>query len=296
MKIYFEFNFQKGAWGGGNQFLKSLRSQLQLKGIYTSNPTNSDIIMFNSHQNNNAILSLRRKFPNKKFVHRVDGPMRLYNKMSDRRDDIVYRLNQISDGTVFQSRYSFDSNIKLGMSKPNKYAIIKNCCDTDIFKTKSHIGTNKKTRIISTSFSDNVKKGFNTYKFLDDKLDFSKYEYVFAGRPPVKFNNIKTLGRLDTKGVADELFCSDIYITASENDPCSNSLIEAQTVGIPTIALNSGGHPELTNENSELFDNNGELIHKLELVSCNLYKYFSKKSKILPIDICNQYISFFNQL
>ena len=37
---------------------------------------------------------------------------------------------------------------------------------------------------------------------------------------------------------------NDIYITGSKNDPCSNSLIEALTCGVPCIVLNDGGHPE----------------------------------------------------
>jgi glycosyltransferase involved in cell wall biosynthesis len=40
----------------------------------------------------------------------------------------------------------------------------------------------------------------------------------------------------------------DIYVTASKNDPCSNSLIEALTCGLPAIYLHSGGHPEIVKQ------------------------------------------------
>ena len=39
-----------------------------------------------------------------------------------------------------------------------------------------------------------------------------------------------------------------LYITASKNDPCSNSLLEAIACGLTPLGLKSGGHPELIND------------------------------------------------
>lgn len=297
MKTYIEYNFQKNAWGGGNQFLKALKNEFKKLKIYSENPEESNIIIFNSHQNLDEVKKLKAKLPKNIFIHRVDGPMRLYNNMSDKRDSIVNNINkQIANGTIFQSNYSFLENIKLGMKKPNNYVIIGNFCDPDIFKPKPTIGTNEKTRLISTSFSKNIKKGFKYYSFLDKHLDFNKYEYVFAGHSPIKFTNIKMLGCLNSQQLAAELFNSDIYVTASKNDPCSNSLIEAKTVGLPTIVLESGGHPEIINKNSETFLDNNDLINKIELVSENLVDYFSNRTNEKPSDIVNKYIKFFEKL
>ena len=47
MKIYFEFSFQQGPWGGGNQFLKALRSEFDRLGVCTTTATNADVILFN---------------------------------------------------------------------------------------------------------------------------------------------------------------------------------------------------------------------------------------------------------
>ena len=258
-----------------------------------SNISDSKCIIFNSHHNVDLITKIKRDFPEKKFIHRIDGPMRLYNDMSDSRDELVYHINEsISDATVFQSKFSLDNNISLGMKVPKKFAIIPNFCDPKIFRPKCARTKNKKVRLISASFSDNPKKGFGTYEYLDKNLDFSRYEYVFLGRSPTRFKNIQELGIRDSAGVAEELGLSDIYITASENDPCSNSLIEAQTMGLPTIALNSGGHPEIVNENSELFNCHAELIGKINLVSSCMDKYLSKRSVIDPIKITNDYLKF----
>jgi len=37
----------------------------------------------------------------------------------------------------------------------------------------------------------------------------------------------------------------DIYVTASQNDPCSNALVEALSCGLPAVYFRDGGHPEL---------------------------------------------------
>ncbi len=290
--IHIVHDFKDAPWGGGNQFLKSLKKELIKKEAFSCLES-SKYILFNSHQKVDSVRQIKKKYPNKKFIHRVDGPMRLYNNMSDTRDDIVYCSNkELADGTIFQSHFSYHSNMDLGMNFSSKHTIIPNFCDLDLFQVKQNIGQNKKTRIISSSFSDNPKKGFGIYKFLDKNLNFNQYDYVFLGRSPVLFDHIQHIGCLSTKDVAKQLYNSDIYITASQNDPCSNSLIEAQAVGLPTIVLDSGGHPEIVNDNSEVFKDESDLLIKLQMVNNNLADYFSKKSRVAPSDVTDRYIDF----
>ncbi len=49
MKIHILYNFREGPWGGGNQFLKALRGQLQGRGVYVDTPEDADVIIFNSY-------------------------------------------------------------------------------------------------------------------------------------------------------------------------------------------------------------------------------------------------------
>ena len=117
MKIYIHYPIQQKAWGGGNQFLKNLFNEFASRQIICTDPRFADIILFNSHHSINTCWALKKKFPKKKFIHRVDGPMRLYNRMDDNRDFHVYRANElIADGTVFQSHFSKPLNITLMMN------------------------------------------------------------------------------------------------------------------------------------------------------------------------------------
>ena len=51
----------------------------------------------------------------------------------------------------------------------------------------------------------------------------------------------------------------DVYIAASQDDPCSNALLEALACGLPAAFLESGGHPELVGEGGLPFRDDEEL-------------------------------------
>tara|TARA_R110000796_G_scaffold251782_1_gene384016 strand:+ start:2830 stop:3738 length:909 start_codon:yes stop_codon:yes gene_type:complete len=295
MKVNIIYETTDAPYGGGNQFLKAIRRTMVEMGVYTEE-ADADIFLFNSHQSVEKVTSLRKKYPNKKFIHRIDGPIRLYNKMDDNRDNIVYYLNaNIADATVFQSSWSKKANIRLGMNDDKPSAIINNASDHNIFYDMQ-LKKGTKTKLIASSFSPNIKKGFHFYKFLDDNLDFEKFDFAFAGNSPVKFKNIKTLGCIPSKELAKEMNYSDICITASENDPCSNTVIEALSCGLPVIALDSGGHKELIGSAGEYYTTKENMIFAIEKVSKNVESY---KEKIIsrPInEITGQYLRFFENI
>ena len=75
MKVPIFYRFTEGPWGGGNQFLKALREYFINRGCYVESPKEADVILFNSHHKLKSVLRLKRKYPQKIFVHRVDGPI-----------------------------------------------------------------------------------------------------------------------------------------------------------------------------------------------------------------------------
>ena len=265
MKVHILYNTTDLPHGGGNQFLKGLRKQFIDLDAYTFDAKLADVFLFNSHHNLDLVKNLKEKYGDKKFIHRIDGPMRLYNTASDNRDFVVYRANsELADGTIFQSEWSYNANLALGFTSLRPTAVIHNSIDLDVFNCADISNRNSgKIRLISCSFSPNLKKGYRAYQFIDEHLDFNQFEYVFAGNSPVRFRNIKNLGCLDSINLATELRKSDIYVTASENDPCSNSLLEAMSCGLKILALNSGGHPEIIGDDNSLFDSHRGLLEKI---------------------------------
>jgi len=307
--IHISFDTTDAAWGGANQFLKGLKNEFEKMGCYSDDLNKVDVVLFNSHHNIEIVQRLKQELPKEvKFFHRVDGPMKLYNSSTDQRDLLVSHLNdQIADATIFQSRWSrekcFEENI---CSNEKPHTVIINACNPDVFypvdkkfasfQAEIKLQPHEPCRLISTSFSDNPNKGFFFYKKAETILDPQEYEYYFLGRnSSVVFENIKEMGIQDSKGVSDLLRKSDIYITASLNDPCSNSLLEAISTKIPCLAYDSGGHSEIIKktEGGLLFKDLDDFKIKLNNIKNN---YRSYRSNIKPLnikDVANEYFKFF---
>jgi len=286
MKIHIIFELKKGATGGGNQFLKAIKEYFIRVNSYTENIDETDVIIFNSHQCISELIAAKKKFPSKIFIHRIDGPIRLYNTMDDRRDFVINNVNKfIADGTIFQSNWSKDRNLEMGIKKNRIEATILNAPNKNIFNQKNKVKFNKnrKIKLISTSWSANVKKGFDVYKWLDENLNFDKYEMTFVGNSPIGFKNIIYKKPMNGEELSNELKQNDIFITASQKDPCSNSLIEALHCGLPAIGLNDGGHTEIISSGGGVFNLKEDIFLLLDKV-VNNYEDYQRNIKLPDIN------------
>jgi len=275
-KIHILFEFKNGPWGGGNQFLRSLRSQFIKMGVYEKYISKADVVLFNSHHCLEQVLKLKRKYKNKILVHRVDGPIFKIRNKDLEIDKIIYHFNNLfADGTIFQSNWSRQKNYSLGLKKNKFETTIINAPDNKIFNRRGKIkfSLKRKTRLIATSWSNNWRKGFRMYKYLDENLDFDKYEMTFIGNSPINFKNIKWIKPLPSEKIAKQLKRNDIFITASQKDPCSNSLIEALHCYLPAVALNDGGHPEIVKNGGEMFGGKEDILKEINRVAQNYEQY-----------------------
>jgi len=292
MQVNILYDFLEGPWGGGNQFLKALKSNLENKNLYEESPLKADIILVNSKDNLDKARDLIVNH-NKKCVHRLDGIFKLYRGDSDYDNDlrVYYFMKKYASGVIYQSKWSQEQHKINGAKSLNKEAVIHNAVNPSIFN-KSENTLKGKIKLITTSWSSNPRKGFHFLKHLDEYLDFNKFEYTFIGNSPIEFKNIKMINPLDSKGISENLKQHNIFITGTENDTCSNSLIEALSCGLPVVALNSGGSPELIEKGGEVFNDNKELIDCINKVSDNL-SYYKSNINTSNIDyISDQYYNF----
>ncbi len=289
------FEFRPGPYGGANQFLKALRDALARAGHYADDLEEADVILFNSHHQMADVFRARRSFPGKILVHRVDGPMGLYNAPTDKRDGKVITANRLlADATVFQSRWSRGENHNLDWPPLEYEAVIPNAPDPDIFNAEGREGNlpGGKVKLIATSWSDNPNKGSDVYKYLDDHLDFSRYEMTFVGNSQLTFGNIRRLPPVSSEDLAEMLRGSDVFITASQKDPCSNSLIEALHCGLPAVARNDGGHPEIIGRGGVLFETAEEVPALIDEVCGNYDAYVERIALPSISEIAKSYLEF----
>jgi len=298
-KINIIFEPTPGPYGGGNQFIKALKNYFIGQGVYEEEKGNADILFFNSDHEARCVVEAKLKYNDKIFIHRLAGPIYLARGSSKKTDYLIYRLNKyIADGTIFQSNWSKAENYRAGLERQAYETIIGNAPDKGIFSiNKIQRGiTGRKVRLIATSWSSNVRKGFDIYKYLDERLDFEKYEFTFVGNTPFEYKNIQHILPQPTSELVKILSEHDIFIQASRIEACSNSLIEAMHCGLPAVVWNGTSNPEVMKEGGLVFNSSSDVIDAIQIVANN-YEYYVGKIEMHSIDeIGNMYYKFSRKL
>lgn len=299
MKVHILHNLREEPWVGGNQFLKALRGEWRRQNLYTESLEETDVILINSYPFGaehvfTSLWQIKKAHPEKIVVYRLDGPISVIRKKDTDVDRIIRTWNHlIADGIIFQSSWCEEKNRETFGITSGYQTVIHNAPDPSIFYPSHVIRTQQpRIRLIATSWSANPRKGFDIYQFLDEHLDFNAYAMTFVGNTPVRFKNIKIVDPLPSRALADVLRDHDIFITASKTDPCSNSLIESLACGLPAVALNDGGHPELVQKGGELFEGTQDVIEKIDLVANNLSIYHNQLPMFDLTDVAHRYAAF----
>ena len=284
--------------GGGHQFLRALWGDFARRGLRVENNTISPTTracLFNSFNFDADRLRRIRHAQHSecRMVHRVDGPIGVYRGHDDGTDRRIWQLNQaLADATILQSHYSLHKHVELGLPMRNPVVIL-NTPDPALFHRNGRIAfePQRKIRLISTSWSDNPNKGAAVYQWLDEHLDWARYDYTFVGRSPIPFTHIRMMPPLPSTQLADQLRQHDIFITASRDDPCSNALLEALACGLPAIYLRSGGHPELVGEAGLGFETVDEILPQLTQLVDDYATYQALISVPSLHEIATQYLA-----
>ncbi len=292
--------FQKPPYGGGNQFLLALSKELRNRDIDVGNNTigrHTKSVLFNSFEFDKERLErLHGKFK-PRMTQRLAGPIGIYRGSDIEIDKSIWEWNgKFADATIFISNYSYRKYLELGLVFKEPH-IILNASDPEIFHRRDRVASpdgDRKVRLIATAWSDHPKKGGPLLSWVDERLDTRKYELTFVGRTHAKFKGAKVIPPVPSEELADILRQHDIYIAPSQDDPCSNALVEALTCGLPAVYLRSGGHPELVKEGGEGFSANEEALEAIDKVAANYKNYQDKISNPTLAETTDEYLKVFN--
>jgi glycosyltransferase involved in cell wall biosynthesis len=270
--------FFKPPYGGGNQFMHALRKGLRKQGVVVHENRLAERI--DAHVLNSIHFDVEQfmKFGRDhelRVVHRIDGPIHLIRGTDRDKDELCFKLNaHFAAATVIQSHWTYERILEMGY-EPTNPVIIHNAVDQNIFNRRERIPfyPDRKIRLISTSWSDNPRKGGPIYKWIEEHLNWERFEYTFVGRASERFDRIRHLPPMPSRELADILRQHDIYITASQNDPCSNALLEGLACGLPALYFNDGGHPELVGHGGLPFNGTDDVLSQLDELVENYHMF-----------------------
>jgi len=272
--------FHKPPYGGGNQFMRALRDALLRQGTCVVSNRMSpsvDVHICNSAWFDVTIFERAASRRPIRMIHRVDGPVALYRGTDWDEDGRIHDLNRKhASATVFQSAFSFRRTKEHGLDFVRPM-IIRNASDPAIFhppRERAPLG-GRKIRLISSAWSDNPRKGGALYKWLDDHLDWGQFDYTFVGRIQQSFREIRHLPAQDSRQLGETLRSHDLFITASQSDPCSNALLESLSCGLPALYYQDGGHGELVGFGGLPFTGTGDVLAQLERLTASLEAFRS---------------------
>jgi glycosyltransferase involved in cell wall biosynthesis len=259
-------DFEPPPAGGANQALRAFAAECERRGVRVERNTISRTTracLFNSF---NFDFDRLRRFAQRKpdgcrMVHRVGAVTTLYRGVDDGTDARVAELNrELADATLAISQATIDMYRQIGIELVDPH-VVHNPVDAAIFNRagRTPFDRERKTRLIAASWSPNPRKGGPTYRWLEEQLDWDRYELTFVGNADAQFARARVLPPLPSNELAVLLRDHDIFITATEHDAYSNALVEALACGLPALYLRSGGSAEAVGDAGFGFDRREEL-------------------------------------
>jgi len=179
IKIYIKKFNESVAGGGAGRFLSTITSFLERYYTLTHDLTDTDIdlAIINAHTTNyGEIINLKINNPNIIIIHRLDGL--LSREKIPIPDNHIRKLNDLTDGTIFQSKNCLEVFKKI--INPKNYEIIYNGSEIEYLEEKSV--NNKTLNIFSSTSTGDKRKGTDKlFDFIEKTKDRKDIHFYVAG-------------------------------------------------------------------------------------------------------------------
>lgn len=244
-RIYFNKKPVSGPWGGGNKTLTSLIAAFKGQIVFDLQDDVDVIFCMDPRPNEDGLWYqdfLNHKSKNgSKIIQRV-GDVGTHGKPE--LTDLVKQSIQYSDVCVFPSQWALD----YVSASPENSIVIPNAPLSDFYECRrTSPAPTGRVRVVTHHWSDNIKKGFDTYssfgKWCGDQDYGLSYGFTYIGRYSDKYSRdgIKYIEPKDTENLKSILPMHDIYLTASEEEAGANHVLEAIACGLPVVYKKGGG-------------------------------------------------------
>jgi len=284
-KIFLSFKPPDGSYGGGAFFVKNIVKYLQEKGynITFQLQPNIDILFIidprksiNNRYSIDEIIKYKARFPNVKIIHRVNE-CDIKREKSINIEPLLVKTMKNADKVIFISKWLQNYFVTKYKLKLDSCYILNGCSKNNFFLEKNMKFKNNKIKIVTHHWSNNYLKGFHIYNAIDKLLESRKdIEFTYIGNynPNYKPKNIKILAPTCGRQLGHLISQHDIYITATQNEPCGMHHIEGLSCGLPILYCAGGGAiEEVCSGVGEEYYNIETLLDKIDMVKENYNNY-----------------------
>lgn len=286
-KVFFTFKPKGGSFGGGSFFVTNMIEYLKNRGckITYTLETGIDIIFITDPRKGKKgssksyyiddIIQYKKRNPKVKILHRINE-CETKREKSIGIDQLLLKTMKIADRIVFITQWLQDYFVKKYNISTKNCSVVVNGCNPNFFfppneNQEKIIEERTKVKLITHHWSSNYLKGFEIYNKIDEYLGkhSDDFELTFVGNynENYKPKNITVLPPECDLRLGNILREHDIYLTASQNEPCGMHQLEGMSCGMPILYRQGSGGIKETCGNAGLeFSDFNDFLEKLQNV------------------------------
>jgi teichuronic acid biosynthesis glycosyltransferase TuaC len=163
-------------------------------------------------------------------------------------------------GIISVSQKNKDEIIQAGLANEQNVRVIPNAVDPTMFFKKNRftlreeLGYDQEYFIVAFVGQFAKRKGANRLSSAMTSLADHSIKAFFIGNGPElpDYEGIIFKDRLPHERLSDFLNCADIFVLPTDNEGCSNAIIEAMACGLPIVSSDLPFNHDILNKNNAL--------------------------------------------
>ena len=247
----------------GTSFLKSLfknSSEKAIKRAFNSLKEKPDVCYGHFWSSIFSLFPIAKELNIPLFGASGEEDVKYYVK---RTPEYIKTVQDYLSGVICVSSKNQQECLELNLVTKESSVVIPNAINLSLFKKKEKnvlrqkYGINEDDFIVAFTGQFVPRKGAMRLSDALAKLNDKYIKAIFMGRgsedPNYKYTIYK--GTVDHNVLPDYLALSDVFVLPTENEGCSNAIIEAMACGLPVISTNAPFNYDILNsENSIMID------------------------------------------
>ncbi|WP_081372877.1 glycosyltransferase family 4 protein [Xylanibacter ruminicola] len=281
------------SFGVGHKWLYKIAAKFNRKNLTKClESVNPDIIYGHFWHSAYKAIEFALKFNLPVFVACGEGDDALEELVKGMTIDEKEQFSKMVNGVICVSSENKRKCLQYGLSREENTIVLPNCVDDTLFhpddetSLREDLGINDNDFVVSFSGAFIKRKGTKILSDAIKKLSDTHIKSIFMGRlvegdkcepdcPGIVYK-----GSTEHSLMPRYLNASDVFVLPTQNEGCSNAIVEALACGIPVISSNRPFNDDILNENNSILidpDSVDEVAEAILQMKNNKELYAQKK-------------------